>query len=119
MVIMRMLAISLLVGFVCTLSAQDYVDTYELFDTPNELSPIHCWYGVGQSPDGLVYIAGSDHKTNSALYQFNPTTKDLKFCGDAVSAATEANNLYTGIIQSVSRYKMHNRNLLYICGIIL
>lgn len=81
------------IGFIYSVKAQDYVETYELFDTPTGLSPIHCWYGVGQSPDGLVYIAGSDHKTNSALYQFNPVTKKLKYCGDAVKAATEAGNL--------------------------
>lgn len=46
---MRMSAISLLVAFVCPLSTQDYVDSYELFDSPIGLSPIHCWYGGGNS----------------------------------------------------------------------
>ena len=77
-------------GIANPLLSQDFIESYSLFDTPNGLQPLQCWYGVGQSPDGMVYVAGSDHVTNSALYQFNPRTKLLKFCGDAVSAAQAA-----------------------------
>ena len=83
-------------GITNPLFSQDYIESYSLFDTPNGLQPLQCWYGVGQSPDGMVYVAGSDHVTNSALYQFNPKTKLLKFCGDAVSAAQAADNLEPG-----------------------
>jgi hypothetical protein len=78
------------------LFAQDYIESFELFTTPNGLEPLQCWYGVGQSPDGMIYVVGCDHKTNSALYQFNPESKILKLCGDAVSAASAANNLHPG-----------------------
>lgn len=86
----------LLTIIVNPLLSQDFIESYSLFDTPNGLHPTQCWYGVGQSPDGMVYVAASDHRTNSALYQFDPKTKQLKFCGDAVSASQTANNLEPG-----------------------
>jgi hypothetical protein len=49
------------------LLSQDFIESFELFDTPNCLSPIYCWHGLGISPDGIVYIAASDHVFNSAL----------------------------------------------------
>lgn len=76
--------------------ALDGVESFQLFDTPNGLKPMQCWYSISSLPDGMIYLSGSDHSTNSALYKFDPVNKILTLCGDAKSAAEAANNLHSG-----------------------
>jgi hypothetical protein len=71
------------------------VESFELFDTV-DTEPIQNWYCVGNSPEGMIYIGGMDHKQNSILYEFNPDINELSYAGDAKSAAKAANNLEVG-----------------------
>ncbi len=77
---------------------QDGVTSWRLPDPDGQYSfdPIQCWFGVGSDPDGFVYVVGSDHVNNSALYQIDPDTDKLRCVGDAKSAADAANNLHNG-----------------------
>jgi hypothetical protein len=77
---------------------QDGVTRWRLPDPdgPYSFDPIQCWFGVGSDPDGYVYVVGSDHVNNSALYRIDPDTDKLHCLGDAKSAAAAANNLHNG-----------------------
>lgn len=65
-------------------------------DGSHSFDPIQCWFGVGSDPDGYVYVVGSDHVNNSALYRIDPDTDKLRCLGDARSAAEAADNLHSG-----------------------
>ena len=47
----------------------DGVWYWTLPDTPNGLRPTQSWSGAGSAPDGDIYVAGMDHRTNAALYR--------------------------------------------------
>ena len=74
----------------------DGVKSWQLPDTPNGLRPIQSWFGVGSSPNGDIYVAGSDHRTNSALYRLDVKTDILRYVGDAKSASRKVNNWLDG-----------------------
>ncbi|MBN2545819.1 MAG: hypothetical protein JXB50_08485 [Spirochaetes bacterium] len=61
-------------------------------DTPNGLKPSQCWFSIGSSPDGDIYIGACDHETNSALYRINTKDDILYYIGDARSASEKVNN---------------------------
>jgi hypothetical protein len=60
--------------------------------TPNGLRPTQCWFSIGSSPDGTMYIGASDHKTNAALYSIDPSSESLRYLGDAKAASLEVGN---------------------------
>ncbi len=57
--------------------------------TPGGLVPTQSWSGAAWTPQG-IYVAGMDHKTNSALYRLNAGV--LRYVGDARSASEAAHN---------------------------
>ena len=63
--------------------ALDGVWLWSLPDTANGLRPTQSWHATASSPDGDIYVAGMDHKTNAALYRLNWRTGGLRFVGDA------------------------------------
>jgi hypothetical protein len=77
----------------------DGIWTWTLPDTPNGLTPTIAWSGAASSPTGDIYIAGSDHVTNSALYRLRPGTSpatlpgpQLSYVGDAKAASLAVSN---------------------------
>jgi hypothetical protein len=43
----------------------------DVADTPNGLHPTQSWHATASAPDGGIYVAGMDHRTNAALYAFD------------------------------------------------
>jgi outer membrane protein assembly factor BamB len=72
---------------------------WALPDTPNGLRPTQSWSGAGSAPNGDIYVAGMDHRTNAALYRL-PAGDDpgqgpgrvLAYVGDARAASEAAGN---------------------------
>ena len=77
--------------------------------TPNGLKPNQCWLSIAAAPDGDIYITGSDHKTNAALYRLDRKTDRLAYVGDARSASEAAGNWQPG----ETAEKFHVRPLFY------
>ena len=67
---------------------------WTLPNTPNGLTPVQSWSGAGSTPNGEIFVAGQDHKTNSALYRLRHQV--LRYVGDARSASEAANNWEPG-----------------------
>src|SRR5260370_28446247 len=67
--------------------ALDGVWLWSLPETPNGLRPTQSWHATGSSPEGDIYVAGMDHKTNAALYRLHWREGKLQFVGDARSAS--------------------------------
>ena len=67
--------------------ALDGVWLWTLPDTPNGLRSTQSWHATASSPNGDIYVAGMDHKTNAALYRLDRRTGDLRLVGDARSAS--------------------------------
>lgn len=74
----------------------DGVRSWRLPTTPDGLRPTQSWHAVGSSPEGDIYVAGMDHRTNAALYRLEPAKGVLRYVGDARSAASAAGNLAPG-----------------------
>jgi hypothetical protein len=76
----------------------DGVWYWTLPDAPNGLRPIQSWSGAGAASNGDIYVAGMDHRTNSALYRLPPGDDPaapgpiLGYVGDARSASEAAGN---------------------------
>ena len=64
--------------------------------TPNGLVPDQSWLSIGSSPDGEMFITGSDHKTNAALYRLQRSDDRLVYVGDARAASEAAKNWLPG-----------------------
>ncbi len=77
--------------------------------TPNGLIPNQSWLSIGSSPDGQIYITGSDHKTNAALYRLGRQEAGLVYAGDARAASEAAANWLPG----ETAQKVHVRPLYY------
>lgn len=58
--------------------------------------PTQSWLSIGDSPEGDIFITGSDHKTNSALYRFSASDQTLRYVGDAKSASEAVENWAPG-----------------------
>ena len=80
---------------------------WTLPDTPNGLRPTQSWHAIGSSPNGDIYVAGMDHKTNAALYRLDGRTGDLRLVGDARSASEAVGNWKPG----ETAQKFHTRPL--------
>ncbi|MBL8659488.1 MAG: hypothetical protein JNM75_06995 [Rhodospirillales bacterium] len=70
--------------------------------TPNGLVSTQSWSGAAATPEG-VYVAGMDHKTNSALFRLDADV--LRYVGDARSASEAAHNWMAGEVAE----KFHTR----------
>ncbi len=68
------------------------VRNWELPNTPNGMKPTQSWHAVGSAPGGDIYVAGMDHKKNSALYRLETKVGLLRYVGDARAAAESAGN---------------------------
>lgn len=77
--------------------------------TPNGLTPNQSWLSIGSSPDGQIYITGSDHKTNAALFRLSRKDDQLAYAGDARAASEAAANW----LPSETAQKFHVRPLYY------
>lgn len=64
--------------------------------TPNGLVPRQAWLSVASTPAGDIYLAGSDHKTNSALYRLRAGEDQLSYVGDARAASEAVHNWLPG-----------------------
>ncbi len=71
-------------------------ESFRLPSTPGGLDPLQCWYALGNTPDGSIYIAASDHKTNSALFEKRAGDQAFRYVGDAQQASMQANNWAAG-----------------------
>jgi hypothetical protein len=87
--------------------ALDGVWLWTLPTTPNGLRPTQSWHATGSSPNGDIYVAGMDHKTNAALYRLDWRTGDLRLVGDARSASEAVGNWKPG----ETAQKFHTRPL--------
>ncbi|MCC6271915.1 MAG: hypothetical protein IT572_00485 [Deltaproteobacteria bacterium] len=56
------------------------------------MKPTQSWHAVGSAPGGDIYVAGMDHKKNSALYRLETKVGLLRYVGDARAAAESAGN---------------------------
>lgn len=72
------------------------VQLWELPATPNGLVPSQSWHATGSAPNGDLYIAGMDHRTNAALYRLPEGSDRLRLVGDARSASEAADNWQSG-----------------------
>ena len=77
--------------------------------TSNGLTPSQSWLSIGSSPDGQIYITGSDHKTNAALFRLGRQDVGLVYAGDARAASEAAANWLPG----ETAQKFHVRPLYY------
>jgi hypothetical protein len=68
------------------------VQSWELPATPNGLTPSQSWHATGSAPNGDLYVAGMDHRTNAALYRLAAGSDQLRLVGDARSASEAAGN---------------------------
>jgi len=87
--------------------ALDGVWLWTLPDTPNGLRPTQSWHATGSSPNGDIYVAGMDHKTNAALYRLDRRAGELRLVGDARSASEGVGNWKQG----ETAQKFHTRPL--------
>ena len=93
----------------------DGVWYWTLPDTPNGLKPLRSWSGAGSAPNGDIYMAGMDHRTNSALYRLPPGDDLaapgplLSYVGDARSSSEAAGNWAAGEVAE----KFHTRPTWY------
>ena len=87
--------------------ALDGVWLWSLPETPNGLRPTQSWHATGSSPEGDIYVAGMDHKTNAALYRLHWREGKLQFVGDARSASEAVSNWMGG----ETAEKFHTRPL--------
>lgn len=71
-------------------------ESFRLPSTPDGLNPSQCWYALGSSPEGAIYIGASDHQTNSALFEKRPGDATFRYVGDAKQASLAANNWLEG-----------------------
>ncbi len=85
----------------------DGVHLWILPDTPNGLHSSQSWHATGSAPNGDLYVAGMDHRTNSALYRLPAGSDTLHLVGDARSASEAANNWMPG----ETAEKFHTRPL--------
>lgn len=83
------------------------VHSWTLPDTPNGLHPTQSWHATGSTPNGDLYVAGMDHRTNAALYRLAAGTDSLTLVGDARSASEAAGNWQPG----ETAEKFHTRPL--------
>lgn len=67
-------------------------ESFRLPSTPGGLDPLQCWYALGSTPDGSIYIAASDHKTNSALFEKRTDDQVFRYVGDAQQASIQVDN---------------------------
>jgi hypothetical protein len=74
----------------------DGVWLWTLPDTPNGLRPTQSWHATASSSSGDIYVAGTDHKTNAALYRLDWRTGKLRLVGDARSASEAVGNWKPG-----------------------
>lgn len=72
------------------------VQLWELPPTPNGLVPTQSWHASGSAPNGDLYIAGMDHRTNSALYRLPADSDRLRLAGDARTASEAVGNWRPG-----------------------
>ena len=77
--------------------------------TPNGLTPTQSWLSIGSSPDGQIYITGSDHQTNAALFRLSRKDDQLAYAGDARAASEAVANWLPG----ETAQKFHVRPLYY------
>jgi hypothetical protein len=87
----------------------DGVTTWSVPVAPNHFVSTQSWFSVSGLPDGNVYVATSDHTTNSALFKLNPKTDVMDYVGDARSASEAANNW----LPNETAEKFHVRPLWY------
>lgn len=80
---------------------------WALPDTPNGLHPLQSWLATGSAPNGDIYVAGMDHKSNAALYRIDAATDGLRYVGDARAASEAAGNWHPG----ETAQKFHTRPL--------
>lgn len=80
---------------------------WRLPDSPNGLHPTQSWHATGSTPDGDIYVAGMDHRTNAALYRIDTRSGTLAYVGDARSASEAAHNWLPG----ETAQKFHTRPL--------
>ncbi|KQP95984.1 hypothetical protein [Methylobacterium sp. Leaf117] len=85
----------------------DGVHLWTLPDTPNGLHPTQSWHATGSAPNGDLYVAGMDHRTNAALYRLPAGSDMLRLAGDARSASEAAGNWKPG----ETAEKFHTRPL--------
>jgi sugar lactone lactonase YvrE len=55
--------------------------------TPSGFMPDQSYYAIGSDDQGDMYVAASDHLTNSVLYRCSPSAGQCRFVGDARSAS--------------------------------
>jgi Ca2+-binding RTX toxin-like protein len=62
--------------------------------TPNGLRPVMSWNAIMGASDGSIYVSGSDHVTNAAMYRIadDGDQKGIWYIGDARSASEAAGN---------------------------
>ena len=73
--------------------------------------PAEAWFSVSATPKGDIYVGGSDHRTNSALYRLSARREKLEYIGDAKSASEAAKNWLVG----ETAQKIHVRPLYFRC----
>jgi len=76
---------------------------------PDGLTSNQSWLSIGSSPDGQIYLTGSDHKTNAALFRLGRQDAELVYAGDARAASEAAANWLPG----ETAQKFHVRPLYY------
>jgi hypothetical protein len=76
---------------------------WELPSTLNGLKPTMSWSGAGSAPNGDVYVAGMDHRTNAALYRLREGS--LRYVGDARTASEAAGNWLTD--ETAAKFHTH------------
>lgn len=84
------------IGTSCGIETAPGFTTWIVPCAPNGFRPTQCWLSIAPSPDGDVYLTGSDHKTNFALYKLSHDDGILRYTGDARSASEAAHNWYSG-----------------------
>lgn len=72
------------------------VQLWTLPATPNGLVPSQSWHATGSAPNGDLYVAGMDHRTNAALYRLPADQDVLRLVGDARSASEAVGNWRVG-----------------------
>ncbi len=77
--------------------------------TPDRLNPSQCWFSISSSYEDNIFITGSDHKTNAAIYRLDLKNDKLLYAGDAKSASIKVNNW----LQNETAEKFHNRPIYY------
>jgi hypothetical protein len=70
--------------------------TWIVPDTPGGMRSNQNWHATGSTPLGDIYVAGMDHKTNSALFSLPAGDSYLTYVGDARAASEAADNWAPG-----------------------